>query len=72
MRMMRRHRRPLRAITIDENRVLCPRSPGDTVDVEKCYACPLLERLDTSDGEDWITCKASVRRADPFFGSIPS
>lgn len=72
MRIMRRHRRPHRAITVVDNRVMCPRREGDIVDLEKCYACPLLERLDTTEGEDWITCRASVRRADPFFGSIPT
>jgi hypothetical protein len=52
--------------------VTCPRVAGAEVDIERCLACSLLERLGSTNGEEWITCRAATRRSDPYFGSIPS
>jgi len=68
----RRNRLPARAIPIEEDMVSCPLVSGDMVDLERCYACGLLEQLGTTQGQDWITCRATKPRTDPFFGSIPS
>jgi hypothetical protein len=65
----RRPRRPARAITVEEDMVACPLAAGVMVDIEKCYHCGQLERLDTTDGQDWITCRAATRRRDPIFPS---
>lgn len=67
-----RNRWPARALPIDQDMVRCPLVSGDKVDLERCYACGLLERLGSTDGQDWITCQATKARTDPFFGSIPS
>jgi hypothetical protein len=67
--LRRRDRQPVRAISVDEDMVSCPLASGDMVDIERCYACGLLERMSTTDGQDWITCRGTARGISPLLMS---
>jgi hypothetical protein len=58
-------RRPLGARRVDEGRVSCPLE-GREVDVERCYACPMLGRAGGSPDDAWVTCRVRGPKQSDF------